>query len=195
MSVTSIIGLLPALVIGAFVPALCKKIDKFKLYYGSIIVTFLFNIIRWVVGYESIPAYLAVTFLIALPTGFTSILTYMFTPDCAEYGHYKTGKSYPGITFATQTFFAKLQSAILSAVSAFALGLTGFIEGETAVQIEGFADNLWNVSCIMPLIGFGVAIVILHFYKLNDHDVELMTKVNNGQMSREEAEAQMKHKY
>ena len=80
-------------------------------------------------------------------------------------------------------------------VAAFALGLTGFIEGESAVQVENFADNLWNVSCVMPLIGFGIALVILRFYKLNDHDVQLMTKVNNGQMSREEAEAKMRHKY
>lgn len=180
MSITSIIGLLPAVVIGMFVPALCRKIDKFKLYYWSLIITFVLNIARWIIGYNSIPAYIAAAFLIALPTGFTSILTYMFTPDCAEYGHYKTGKNYVGITFATQTFFAKLQSAVLSAVAAFALGLTGFVEGENAVQAENFANNLWNVSCILPLIGFGVALVILHFYKLNDHDVQLMTMVNNG---------------
>ena len=195
MSITSIIGLLPAVIVGMFVPVLCRKIDKFKLYYWSLAITFVMNIVRWIVGYKSIPAYIAVAFLVALPTGLTSILTYMFTPDCAEYGHYKTGKSYPGITFATQTFFAKLQSAVLSAVAAFALGLTGFIEGESAVQVENFADNLWNVSCVMPLIGFGIALVILRFYKLNDHDVQLMTKVNNGQMSREEAEAKMRHKY
>lgn len=195
MSVTSIIGILPAVLIGMFVPVLCRKVDKFKLYYWATVVTFVLNIIRWAVGYKSVPAYIAVAFLIALPTGFTSVLTYMFTPDCAEYGHYKTGKSYPGITFATQTFFAKLQSAVLSAVAAFALGLTGFVAGESAVQAEGFAGNLWNVSCILPLVGYGIALVILHFYKLNDHDVQLMTKVNSGQMTRKEAEAQMKNTY
>lgn len=195
MSVTSIVGILPAVAIGMFVPALCRKIDKFKLFYGATAVIFVLNIVRWFVGYDSVPAYIAVAFLISLPTGFVTILTFMFTPDCAEYGHYKTGKSYLGITFATQTFFAKLQSAVLSAVAAFALGFTGFVEGENAVQAEGFADSLWNVSCIMPLIGYGLALVILHFYKLNDHDVQLMTRVNSGQMTREEAEAQMKHKY
>lgn len=37
--------------------------------------------------------------------------------------------------------------------------------------------------------------VLLYFYKLNAHDVALMTKVNNGKMTREEAKAQMKNKY
>lgn len=195
MSITSIFSILPGIIIGMFIPALCRKMDKFKIYYVSIIVTFVLNIVRWIVGYDNIPMYLAMALLISIPTGAVSILTYMFTPDCAEYGHYKTGKSYPGITFATQTFFAKLQSALLSAVAAFALGLTGFVEGENVVQAEGVAQNLWNVSCILPLIGFGLSIVLLHFYKLNDHDVQLMTQVNSGKMSREEAEKQMINKY
>ncbi len=195
MSITSILGILPSIIIGMFVPKICRKFDKFKVYYVGTIATVILYVIRWIVGFENLPAYLAMAVLSAIPLGLTSILTYMFTPDCAEYGHYKTGKNCPGITFATQTFFAKLQSAVLSAVAAFALGLTGFVEGETSVQAEGFANSLWNVSCILPIIGFVIAIIILHFYKLNDHDVMLMTKVNNGEMSREEAEAQIINKY
>lgn len=195
MSITSIISILPSVILGVFVPMLCRKVDKFKLFYGTVVATFILSIVRWIIGYSNITAYIVASFLVALPTGLNSILTYMFTPDCAEYGHYKTGKSYPGITFATQTFFAKMQSAVLSAVAAFALGFTGFIEGESAVQVEGFAERLWNVSCILPIIGFGIAMLLLHFYKLNDHDVALMTKANNGKITREEAEAQMKNKY
>lgn len=195
MSITSILGILPAIVIGAFVPMLCRKMDKFRLYYIATALTLVMNILRWFVGYHHLVSYIVMTALVAIPIGLTSVLAYMFTPDCAEYGHYKTGKAYPGITFATQTFFAKLQSAVLSAVAAFALGFTGFIEGENAVQIEKFEENLWNVSCILPIIGFAVALVILRFYKLNDHDVQLMTKVNNGEMTREDAQAQMKHRY
>lgn len=195
MSITSILGILPAIVIGVFVPMLCRKMDKFRLYYIATVLMLAMNILRWIVGYHNLASYIVMAALIAIPTGLTTVLAYMFTPDCAEYGHYKTGKSYPGITFATQTFFAKLQSAVLSAVAAFALGFTGFIEGESSVQVEGFADALWNVSCILPIVGFAVALVILHFYKLNDHDVQLMTKVNNGEMTREDAQAQMKYNY
>lgn len=119
----------------------------------------------------------------------------MFTPDCAEYGHYKTGKSYPGITFSTQTFFAKMQSALLSFVAGTALAFIGFVSGEGAAQIEGFADKLWTMSCILPIAGCAIASILLCFYKLNDHDVQLMMKVNSGAMSKKEAETQMKNKY
>lgn len=187
--------MIPTIVIGMFVPLLLKGRDKFKVYYIGTAAGLVVNIVRWFIGYSSIPAYLAITLAAALPAGVTSILVYMFTPDCAEYGHYITGKSYPGITFAVQTFFAKLQSAVLSTMSAICLVFTGFVEGENAVQPEGFADTLWNWSCALPIMGTVITLIILYFYKLNDHDVALMTKVNSGEMTREEAEAQMKRKY
>ena len=40
-----------------------------------------------------------------------------------------------------------------------------------------------------------LALVILRFYKLNDHDVQLMAKCNAGEISREEAESKMKNRY
>jgi Na+/melibiose symporter-like transporter len=39
----------------------------------------------------------------------------LFTPGCAEYGRYKTGIAARGITFSTQTFSAKLISALSAA--------------------------------------------------------------------------------
>ncbi len=195
MSVTSMFGILPAIFVGMFVPALCRKFDKFKVFYASIVITLAVNVIAWIVGYHNIPAYIAMAFLLSIPTGLYSVLTYMFTPDCAEYGQYVTGSSKPGITFAVQTFFAKMQSALVASLSAVVLGFTGFIEGENAVQIDGFADRLWNTSKILPIIGYVLALVILHFYKLNDHDVSLMTKVNKGELSKEEAEKQMYNRY
>jgi len=195
MTVTSIAGMVPAIIIGMFVPLICRKVDKFKLYYIATIVTLFATVAKWIVGYSNINAYIAMSIVVALPAAFTSILMYMFTPDCAEYGCYKTGTSAPGITFATQTFFAKMQSALVSSFGAFILGLIGFVEGADAVQAEGFDKVLWNTSNIAPIVGTIIALVVLHFYKLNDHDVQLMAKVNSGEITREEAEAQMKNKY
>ena len=119
----------------------------------------------------------------------------MFTPDCAEYGHYKSGISCPGITFSTQTFFVKLEAAVMSAFSAFVLGMLGFISGEGAAQAAGFSDKLWTASCIVPTVGIIISLIVLRFYKLNDHDVQLMAKCNAGELTREEAERQMIHRY
>ena len=62
-------------------------------------------------------------------------------------------------------------------------------------QAEGFVNKLWNASFILPTIGIVLSLVILAFYKLNDHDVQLMAKCNSGEITREEAESKMKYKY
>ena len=58
-----------------------------------------------------------------------------------------------GVTFAAQTFFTKLNGAIATAVSVFALTLIGFKEGEGVIQAAGFADKLWTFSCLGSIIG------------------------------------------
>ncbi len=194
-SITGLLAIAPTLIIGIFLPAITKKVDKFKLYYLGVALSLVFTLARFAVGYHNITTYLIFTVIAAIPTGFTGTLMYMFTPDCAEYGRYKTGIAAPGITFATQTFFVKLQSALVVAISSLALAALGFVEGEGAVQAAGFADKLWNASIFLPAIGILLSLIILRFYKLNDHDVELMAKCNAGEITREEAESQMINKY
>lgn len=195
VTVTTAAGMIPALIVGAFIPMLCRKVDKFKLYFWATVFSAVTVIAKWLVGYGSLPAYIVMCVLAGLPTGFTMVLGYMFTPDCAEYGRFMTGTNAPGITFATQTFFAKLQSALVSTLAALILGFTGFVAGEGAVQPDGFGQTLWAWSNIVPAIGYAIAIVVLCFYKLNDKDVQIMAKCNSGEITREEAEAQLSRKY
>lgn len=190
-----ILSLLPSIFIGMFIPALTKKVDKFKLYYWGVAATMVLTVLKFIVGYHNFIGFLITSTLVALPVGLTTTLSFMFTPDCAEYGRYKSGIAAPGITFATQTFFVKLQSALVVALGSAMLAVIGFVEGEGAVQAAGFADKLWTVSNILPIVGMIVALIILRQYKLNDHDVELMAKCNSGEITRKEAEAQMLHNY
>lgn len=195
MTVSSLLSMVPALAMGVLVPMICKKVDKFKFYCISIAASGILTLISRFVGYENIAAYLICSVLIAIPGGFTVMLGFMFTPDCAEYGVYKTGMSMPGITFAIQSFFVKLVAALFGSLGAVVLGLIGFVEGEGAVQAAGFAEKLWTASKLCPVAEVLLTLIIFHFYKLNDHDVQLMSRVNYGEMSREEAEAQMTRKY
>ncbi len=194
-SVTGLLAIVPSIVLGMIIPSLTRKVDKFKLYYAGVAATLVLTLARFLVGYHNLTTYLIITVVSAIPTGLTATLMYMFTPDCAEYGRYKTGIAAPGITFATQTFFVKLQSALVVAVSSLVLASIGFVEGEGAVQAAGFADKLWNCSIIFPAVGILISLIVLRAYKLNDHDVELMAKANSGEITREEAEAQMINKY
>ena len=133
------------------------------------------------------------------------ILAFMFTPDCAEYGEYKTGISAKGITFAIQTFSVKITGAISSALALFLLGCFSWIsvEAESFAQLEALGiqqsaaglNGLWIVYALVPVIGMMVSTVFYLFYKLNDKDVQIMAKCNSGEITREEAEKLLSRKY
>lgn len=124
----------------------------------------------------------------------------MFTPDCAEYGRFKSGIEAKGITFCLQTFMAKLTGAVAGSLGLYMLAAFNWQEisasnfqelAELAeqgiTQTEGAVRGLWFTFIVLPLIGNAIAFVILQFYKLKDRDVQFMADCNNGKISREEA--------
>ena len=129
----------------------------------------------------------------------------MFTPDCAEYGQYKSGISAKGITFAIQTFSVKITGAVSSALALFLLGLFTFPKIETDsfaelaamnIQLSETATNgLWIVYALVPVIGMVISTFFYLGYKLNDKDVQIMAKCNSGEITREEAEKLLSRKY
>jgi len=187
-SIISLAAFVPAIILGIFVPKICKKVDKFLLYFWSVVAMVVIGLIQYFVGYSNIGVFMMLLFLRGIPTGIWNVTMYMFTPDCAEYGHYKTGINATGITFATQTFAVKLMTAVSTALGTFLLGVFGYVEGENAVQAAGFADKLWIIYSLIPTIGLLVTLPILWQYKLRDKDVAIMAKCNSGELTKAEAE-------
>jgi len=128
--------------------------------------------------------------------GFWSVVIYMLIADTVEYGTYKTGTRAAGISFSLQTFVAKLKNGLIGSVVLFSLSAVGFVEGENAIQPAGVDDGVWALFCLFPAVGFAIALVILLvFYKLRTKEVQVMSLYNNGQISKEEAEAELAEKY
>lgn len=169
-----------------------KKTDKFTIFMVCNAVNLLLGAVIYFAGYENIPLFLS---LVALRSGFASaggVLVVMFTADCAEYGHFITGERAQGVAFSIQTFTAKITAALSSSIGMFMLGAAGFIEGEGAVQPQETIDWLWRLYTIIPLVtGVLAFLFLLFFYKLRKNDVALMTKANAGEITREEALAQL----
>ena len=195
LAIVTTISYGPALVVALLVPRICKKVDKFLLFYGATIAAIVLSVISWFAGYRSFPAYLTFSILRGIPAGLLAILMFMFTPDCVEYGAYKTGVNASGIAFSLQTFSAKLLAALSAAIGALALSTIGFIEGEGAIQLPGFTDKLFFIYMLFPAIGNLIALPLLGQYKLRDKDVQVMAQYNSGTISREEADTLLGGKY
>ncbi len=201
----NLLGMVPGVVIAIFMPMILKRLDKFKTLFWANIVNILLGFVIYFVGYENETAFLVLTCIRALPMCLVGVLAFMFTPDCAEYGQYKSGISAKGITFAIQTFSVKITGAVSSALALFLLGLFSWqtVEADSfeklaelnIQQSDPALQGLWIVYALVPVIGMVISTFFYLGYKLNDKDVQIMAKCNSGEITREEAEKLLSRKY
>ena len=184
------------IVVSAVVPALSRKWDKFHVMCAGLIFAIVMDVAAYFLGYDNLVVALIMTTLKMSGLGFWSVVIYMLIADTVEYGTYKTGTRAAGISFSLQCFVAKLKNGLIGSVVLMSLASVGFVEGEGAIQPVGVAEGVWKLFCLFPAAGFAVALVILLVgYKLRTKDVQVMSQYNNGQISKDEAEAILAAKY
>ena len=203
--VLNFLNMVPGVFAAMLMPTILKKLDKFKTLFWCNIVNIILGLLIYFVGYEQKVLFLVLTCIRTVPMSIVGILAFMFTPDCAEYGEYKTGINAKGITFAIQTFSVKITGAVSSALALFLLGLFNWIsvEAESFEQLAAMGiqqsatalNGLWIVYALVPVIGMIISTFFYLGYKLNDKDVQIMAKCNSGEISREEAEKLLSRRY
>ena len=201
----NLLGMVPGVIAAMLMPMILKKFDKFKVLFWSNIINIVLGFVIYFIGYEQRMTFIVMTCVRAVPMCLVGVLAFMFTPDCAEYGQYKSGISAKGITFAIQTFSVKITGAVSSSLALALLGLFSWI----TVEAENFEElaalgvtqpasalkGLWIVYALVPVIGMVISTFFYLGYKLNDKDVQIMSKCNAGEISREEAEKLLSRKY
>ena len=201
----NLLGMVPGVIAAMLMPTILKKMDKFKVLFWCNIVNIILGFVIYFLGYENRTLFLVLTCIRAIPLCLVGVLAFMFTPDCAEYGQYKSGISAKGITFAIQTFSVKITGAVSSSLALFLLGLFGWISIEAESfehlaslnirQSAGALNGLWIVYALVPVIGMIISTFFYMGYKLNDKDVQIMARCNSGLITRQEAEAQLSRHY
>jgi len=194
----------PAVLISFLMPSLLKRYDKYKMFMVGAVSYAVLSLIAYFVGPVLVPQ-IVIIVLRGVSIGIMSVLQFMFTPDCAEYGQYKTGIEAKGITFAVQTFTQKLISAISSSLGVAILGIFGWVsvEAENFAQLQALnvtqtpqaLNALWSVFALVPAIGGILAVVVWFCYKLTSADAALMARYNNGEITKEECDKGLSRKY
>jgi Na+/melibiose symporter-like transporter len=187
-------------------PKLNKHFDKFHIYMFGMVIMITTSILTYFIGYEG-PRFVPFLILSAIKGfGFScsTVMSFMFTADCIEYGTYVSGKRAEGVTFSIQTFTTLMTGAISGFV---AMGLLGWVFGYQSayyidgvlnipVQPESAVQGIWLMYSLFPAFGASVAFTLLLFlYKLRDKDVQIMANVNAGKLSREEAKVLLGNKH
>ena len=198
--ITGTVAAAPQLIMALLVPKIIRKYDKAKVFkisaLAALVLSFPILFTR-----DSFVFFTITYMLRSVPLAVIGILAFTFTPDCAEYGQYKTGIEAKGISFAIQTFAVKLAGAISGSAWLAIVGLFGFISFEGVSDFAGLEninalakqpasafDGIWFAYNIFPIFGLAIACIIWHFYKLNDKDVQIMADCNTGKISKDEAD-------
>ena len=203
--VLNVLNMVPGVFAAMMMPALLKRFDKFKTLVVCNFINIGLGLVIYFLGWQDQTTFIILTCIRCIPLSIVGILAFMFTPDCAEYGQYKSGISAKGITFAIQTFSVKITGAVSSSLALFLLGLFQWIsvEAESFAELEAMGvrqsdaalNGLWIVYALVPVIGMILSAVCYMFYKLSDKDVQIMAKCNSGEITRAEAEAQLSRTY
>ena len=203
--VLNILNMVPGVFAAMAMPWLLKRFDKFKTLFLCNLINIALGLVIYFGGWQNQTSFIILTCIRCVPLSIVGILAFMFTPDCAEYGQYKSGISAKGITFAIQTFSVKITGAVSSSLALFLLGLFQWIsvEAESFAELEamgiqqsdGALAGLWIVYALVPVIGMVISTFFYLGYKLNDKDVQIMAKCNSGEITREEAEKLLSRKY
>jgi GPH family glycoside/pentoside/hexuronide:cation symporter len=91
------------------------------------------------------------------------ISVWAIVADCIEVSYRKTGKSEEGSLYALYSFFRKLAQGIGQAVVSLGLVAIGFVEGENAVQPDGFGTKVKNLYFIVLAAGSLIAFLSMAF--------------------------------
>ena len=193
--ILGMIAIVPVIVVGALIPLILKKVDKFHIYFIALIAMTIMGVVRYLVGYQNFTLFLILAAIQGLISGVNGMLVFMFTPDCLEYGTYHTGVRSEGVAVSIQTFFNKLTASISGPIAMFIIGAFGFVAGEGATQPEAATAGIWMAITLFTSIGTLIAVILLLFYKLREKDVQVMAQYNNGEIGKEDAENVLAIKY
>lgn len=70
------------------------------------------------------------------------------------------------------------------------------MEGQGVAQSAETVKGIWALYIIVPCIATVIAVVfLLIFYKLKSKDAEIMSKVNRGEMTHDEAGSLLSREY
>jgi probable glucitol transport protein GutA len=194
-SILGLITMIPMVLVGAFIPIIIKKVDKYYLYLGMGIFNAVLGFVRYFAGYDDFALFVALNVFSAVVASANGILVFLFTPDCIEYGTYHTGERAEGVASAIQSFFNELTSSVSASLAMLIIGLFGFVAGENAAQPASAIEGIWLCLTIFPSIGAIISVSALLFYKLRDRDVQVMARYNSREISKEEAEKALAIRY
>lgn len=166
---------IPLIIALVFTPTLVEKWKgMYKLNKYSYMIATVGRLLVVVAGYMgSVPLMLAFTALAALGQGPWQGDMNAVIASCSEYTFLKTGKRVDGTMYSCTSLGVKIGGGLGTAIAGWMLDLSGFINGDNAVQPDSCINMMYFMYLWLPFILDLLIAIILSFMNVEEANAKL----------------------
>ena len=166
---------IPLIIALVFTPALVAKWKgMYKLNKYSYMIATIGRLLVVVAGYMgSVPLMLLFTAIAALGQGPWQGDMNAVIASCSEYTYLKTGKRVDGTMYSCTSLGVKIGGGLGTAIAGWMLDLSGFVNGDMAVQPDSCIHMMYFMYLWLPFIMDLLITVILSFMNVEDANKKL----------------------
>lgn len=178
------------MLIAAFIAKpLARKFGKAEVSVASNLLAAAVCVVLRIVRPQNVWVYVALQAVCWLGLGVFSMVCWALITDVIDYSEIKNGVREDGSVYALYSFARKLGQAASSGLSGALLSMIGYSK-ETQFD-AGVVNGIYNISVIVPAIGFLVLALILWFWyplhkKQVDENVAILQAKNQNASNGEE---------
>ena len=167
---------IPLIIALIVTPTLVEKSKgMYKLNKYSYIIATVGRLLVVVAGYMgNVPLMLAFTALAALGQGPWQGDMNAVIASCSEYTYLKTGKRIDGTMYSCTSLGVKLGGGLGTAIAGWMLDLSGFINGDNAVQPDSCINMMYFMYLWLPFILDLLITIILSLMNVEDANAKLV---------------------
>ena len=166
---------IPLIISLVFTPTLVTKFKgMYKLNKYSYLVATIGRLLVVVAGYMgSVPLMLLFTALAALGQGPWQGGMNAVIASCSEYTYLKTGKRIDGSMYSCTSLGVKIGGGLGTAIAGWMLSLSGFVNGDAAVQPDSCISMMYFMYLWLPFILDLLITIVLSFLNVEEANRKL----------------------
>ncbi len=160
----------------AFAKPLATKFGKAEVSIVSNLFAAVVCVVMFIIRPDNVWVYAGLQMLCWLGLGVFSMVSWALITDVIDYSEIKNGIREDGSVYALYSFARKLGQAVAAGLSGWLLTAIGYNEAaatQGVSQTEKVLDGIYNISTVVPAIGFLLLALVLWFwYPLHKKQVD-----------------------
>lgn len=179
-SASTMMMMVGMIVAAIFAKPLAKKFGKAEVSIVSNLFAAAVMVVLFILRPSNVWVYCGLQMLCWLGLGVFSMVSWALITDVIDYSELKNGIREDGSVYAMYSFARKLGQALAAGLSGWLLEAIGYnseAAAEGLKQTESVLTGIFNISTLIPAVGFGLLALVLWFwYPLHKKQVDANVK-------------------